>query len=242
MTEIFEKIRQFRRIAFEPVTEDRDGDLTASKFSGKPWLAETENWPTCGICGKKMQLFVQLNLDNLPQELNNQFGSGLLQMFYCTNSDVMCEVQAEAYFPFAKSTFLRVVNPTAGKAAANIGIPLPGVIPDYFPAKIITGWVQKEDFPNLDEIESLGLKLTDTAWDEIADNYYPHGGDKLAGWPAWVQSIEYPDCPICGKPMRLVFQVDSEDHLPYMFGDVGWGHITQCQTHLDVVAFGWACT
>lgn len=237
-----EKIKQFRRSAFVPVTEDRDGDLTATKFSGKPWLDETESWPKCGICGKEMQLFVQLNLDRLPQELNRQFGSGLLQMFYCTNSDQECEVEAEAYFPFAKSTLLRVVNPSAGKAAGNIEIPSPAVIPDYFPAKLITGWTQKVDYPNSEEIESLGLKLTNDEWDEIADSDFPLGGDKLAGWPAWVQSIEYPDCPVCKEPMRLVFQIDSEDNLPYMFGDVGCGHITQCQTHLDVVAFGWACT
>jgi uncharacterized protein YwqG len=242
VAEIIEKIRQFRRAAWKPVTENRDGALTASKFSGKPWLGETESWPVCGICGKEMQLFIQLNLDHLPQELNNRYGSGLLQMFYCTNSDVMCEFEADAFNPFAKSTLLRVVNPLAGKAAAGIEIPSPTVIPDYFPAKVITGWVQKEDYPDPEETESLGLKLTDDEWDELADNHYPQGGDKLAGWPAWIQSIEYPDCPVCKEPMRLVFQIDSDDNLPYTFGDVGCGHITQSENQLDVVAFGWACT
>ena len=41
--------------------------------------------------------------------------------------------------------------------------------------------------------------------------------------------------------MALVFQVDSEDHVPFMFGDTGCGHVTQCPDHKDVVAFGWAC-
>ena len=39
-----------------------------------------------------------------------------------------------------------------------------------------------------------------------------------------------------------IFQLDSEDHVPFMFGDVGTGHITQCPEHLEVVAFGWACS
>ena len=65
--------------------------------------------------------------------------------------------------------------------------------------------------------------------------------DKLAGWPCWVQGNEQPLCPTCGSTMRLLFQVDSEDHVPFMWGDAGIGHITQCPTHLDVVAFGWAC-
>lgn len=60
--------------------------------------------------------------------------------------------------------------------------------------------------------------------------------------PLWVQGIEYPNCPVCNQKMRLVFQLDSEDNLPFMFGDVGCGHITQCKTHKTQVAFGWACS
>jgi hypothetical protein len=41
--------------------------------------------------------------------------------------------------------------------------------------------------------------------------------------------------------MRLVFQVDSEDNVPHMFGDAGIGHLTQCPDHKDVLGFGWAC-
>ena len=41
--------------------------------------------------------------------------------------------------------------------------------------------------------------------------------------------------------MDLVFQLDSEKNVPFMFGDAGVGHITQCPTHKDVVAFTWAC-
>jgi uncharacterized protein YwqG len=41
--------------------------------------------------------------------------------------------------------------------------------------------------------------------------------------------------------MRMVFQLDSEKSLPFMFGDAGIGHVTQCPDHLEVVAFGWAC-
>ncbi len=67
-------------------------------------------------------------------------------------------------------------------------------------------------------------------------------GDKLAGWPVWVQGMEHPSCPRCGRRMWLVFQLDSEDHLPFMFGDMGTGHLTQCPEHLEVVAFGWACS
>lgn len=241
MEPVLEKIQAYQRTTWLPETEDRDGELNSSKFSGKPWLSENESWPKCGNCGKEMQLFVQLNLDELPPELGHEYGRGLLQMFYCTSSDPLCEDEGEAYFPFSKSTLLRVIDPTGQKAAANIEIPT-RAIPDYFPAKAITGWTQSEDYPNTEELHTLDVELSDDDWDELVDTNYPRGGDKLAGWPAWIQGVEYPNCPVCGETMRLVFQVDSEDHLPYMFGDVGTGHITQCKKHLDQVAFGWACT
>jgi uncharacterized protein YwqG len=67
-------------------------------------------------------------------------------------------------------------------------------------------------------------------------------GDKLGGWPYWIQGAEYPDCPECGARMEVVFQLDSNNNLPFMFGDVGCGHITQCPRHKDVVTFAWACS
>lgn len=67
-------------------------------------------------------------------------------------------------------------------------------------------------------------------------------GDKLAGWPRWIQGAERPECPLCGQQMEVLFQVDSEDHVPFMFGDAGIGHITQCSQHPKIVTFAWACS
>jgi hypothetical protein len=82
-------------------------------------------------------------------------------------------------------------------------------------------------------------RISECAAERIA-NSEPQ--DKLAGWPCWIQGVEYPNCPRCGRRMIHVFQLDSEDHVPFMFGDVGCGHITQCPDHNEVVAFGWACS
>lgn len=41
--------------------------------------------------------------------------------------------------------------------------------------------------------------------------------------------------------MELLFQIASEENLPYTFGDVGVGHVTQCPAHRERLAFGWAC-
>ena len=41
--------------------------------------------------------------------------------------------------------------------------------------------------------------------------------------------------------MKFIFQIDSKCNIPYRFGDLGIGHITQCNQHKDVLAFKWAC-
>lgn len=228
-------IRAFMRAAFLPKVSEGDGALKASKFSGKPWLNKNEHWPVCQHCGKPMQLFLQLNLNSLPESIQGEFGTGLLQLFYCTSTDTDCEAECEAWLPFAKSMLVRVVQPDM--EALDIEIP---DIDNYFPPKQIVRWEEIQDYPNPEECTELGIDLTDNEWDNIGSEY-AHSGDKLSGWPCWVQGIEYPNCPVCNQRMRLVFQLDSENNLPFMFGDVGCGHITQCKTHKTQVAFGWAC-
>ncbi len=68
-----------------------------------------------------------------------------------------------------------------------------------------------------------------------------HEGDKVGGWPFWVQNPEWGACRKCGDAMRVILQLDSEDNTPWMFGDTGTGHLSQCPKHPDVLAFAWAC-
>lgn len=222
----------YQRKAWKPLTGDGDGARSGSKFSGRPWLAKGDPYPLCQNCGKPMPFFLQLNLKDLPGPLLGQFGEGLLQLFYCTGD---CETDCEAYFPFAKSTLLRLVDPTGEAEEIDDAL-----LVDSFPAKTISGWQEQEDYPNFEESEALGVELSEAEWEALEDTY-PVPGDKLGGWPHWVQGVEYPACPLCRETMTLVFQLDSEDNLPFMFGDVGCGHITQCKTHKEQVAFGWAC-
>jgi uncharacterized protein YwqG len=237
-------ILPFKHAAWKPIVKKKDGSITDSKFSGVPYLKAEEEYPRCENCGKALQLFIQLNLDQLPEAVGNNYGSGLLQLFYCINEKPLCEVECEAFFPFAKSVLVRIVQieqniPSSGKS----------ILESLFPPRLITGWKEVEDYPNWEERESLGTEIAEVDWENLVDEWgtsfdewFPHGGDKLAGYPRWIQSIEYPDCPVCGEQMQLVFQIDSDDNLPYMFGDVGCGHITQCKNHKDQLAFGWACS
>ena len=230
-------VKSFGRSAWKPIVENGDGPLSASKFAGLAFVKPDEEYPLCQNCGKPLQLFVQLDLDTLPEQLREEFGRGLLQLFYCVSEKPLCEVECSAFFPFAKSVVTRIIPPETTATAVER--------PSFegaFPPKLIIGWEEMEDFPGGDEAESLGIELDEDEMDALCESGYPLAGDKLAGYPMWVQGIEYPDCPVCGEEMRLLFQIDSEDNLPFMFGDIGCGHITQCKTHREQVAFGWACS
>ena len=69
----------------------------------------------------------------------------------------------------------------------------------------------------------------------------PVPGDKWLGWPAWIQSPWYPNCPECDRPMQFLMQIASECNLPYMFGDAGNGYLMVCPAHSNRVAFPWDC-
>lgn len=230
-------IRRLRRTTWKPDVRDEDGSSHGSKFGGTPWLRHEESWPNCQHCGKPMPLFLQLNLAALPEPLRGEFGPGLLQLFYCISEDPSCETECDAFFPFTPGKLVRIIQsegtfqPEKRREAAQA-----------FPSKRIIGWRAEDDYPNWEECAEYGLTLSDKEWDKLAKQGFPRAGDKMAGWPLWVQRIEYPLCPICHERMRFVFQIDSNDHIPYMFGDLGCGHITQCPTHTTQVTFAWACS
>jgi uncharacterized protein YwqG len=248
-------LAKHRRPAWKPIVEEGHGPAAVSKFGGTPWTGPGAPWPECGHCKEPLPLFLQLDLGDLPEELGQRFGMGLLQLFYCTRDDCQGEGGWE---PFADDlSRVRVVQPT--RPILMTSAPRRE---RHLPAKQIVGWTRFTDLPTPCEHDELGLKTTydfeagtlrlecpeldfdltnrmdDCPAEEIAIS---ERGDKLAGWPGWVQGVEYPYCPRCGHRMLHLFQLDSEDNIPFMFGDVGCGHITQCPEHKEIVAFGWAC-
>jgi predicted DNA-binding WGR domain protein/uncharacterized protein YwqG len=254
----------YRRLMFIPDVQDGDLGLTASKFGGTAWLAEGESWPHCGGCRRPMQLFLQLNLDQLPAELGRRFGEGLLQYFMCTWTDVEkeCGAMTQAYFPLSENKLVRVVR--------HDYLPRSVSAPDVgtnFPCKTMVGWKKSEEYPRFIEWERLGLReeddfdrdadlvrflrcdrpkvnmqTSDQMYEFLTGPAWCSQGDKLAGWPWWTQEVEYPDCPKCGCSMtNVVFQLDSRTNLPYSFGRSGIGNVFQCPKHLDSVVFIWYC-
>lgn len=226
---------EYSREGFKPMTEDGSGEEGASsRFGGAAWLAEGTSWPICPNCKKAMQFFVQINLTDAPKAARQQAGEGLIQLFYCTTK--VCEDECEAFFAFSKSVVVRRVDVTGAGSVPSPPTSAP------FPAKRIVGWTSVVDIPSIQDAEELGLEDEALEVENQDEMDEPADGDKLLGWPHWVQGAEYPTCTECGRSMEYLFQLDSKDNLPYMFGDAGIGHITYCTLHTNILAFGWACT
>jgi hypothetical protein len=231
-----ERIHEWKRTAWLPVTEAGDGPATASKFSGTPWLGPGESWPACPRCQKPMALFLQLDLGALPRELGGELGVGLLQMFYCVSRSE-CTTRGEGCRdPFSPYQLLRRIDPGAGGPPASLP-----TFDDPIPARLITGWEPVEDYPDGTELGDLGIETDDDVVDALCDlGYMPHQNDKLGGWPSWPQYADYPRCRACGRELWMIFQLESDQNLRYMFGDDGCGHITGCPDHPDELAFTWS--
>lgn len=227
-----EKLGPHRRTTWIPAVEDGAGAPEDSRFGGAPWMRPGESWPVCGQCGQPLRFFLQINGRGLPRAGAQALEGGLLQFFYCTNDDAACS----GWETWSPSSLVRLIplDDLGGGTMDETG-------PEPFPVKRITGWTESADYPGPEEAGELGIEFSDEDYDALDEAGYPRWGEKLMGWPNWVQGVEYPDCPDCGTRMEMLFQVESESNIPWMWGDVGAGHITQCPRHHNRLTFGWAC-
>lgn len=243
--------RAHARVAWRPQTQSGEGEPAGSRFGGLPWLPRGTAHPTCGDCGRPLRLLVQLDLATLPPAPQAQLGtSSLLQALYCEGDDCI------AAGPFDRAHLVRALAPGPGARAPMVGAP--------FPERRIVGWQALEnDLPSPEEHEheglhvdydfkagtlsvrcpEVGLAPTTLPLDALESEELGQAfdKDKLLGWPRWVQNVEYPACPRCHRQMQYVFQLDSEDNLPWMWGDAGIAHVTRCPEHPDVLTLVWAC-
>lgn len=228
-------LSKYKKKAYLPQTQDNQNKFSsASKIGGFPYLRNENDWPVCPNCNKNMQLFLQLNLNDLPENQDK----GLIQLFYCTTDKPHCESDLEAFFPFSKAVCCRKIDITEESSQIEPNLQ------EVFSEKVIVGWNPVDDYPHFEEYEQLGIEIDDDIYELMEEKEIglPIEKDKLFGWPYWVQSVEYPFDRKTETQMELLFQLDSEDNLPYMFGDAGIGHLTQSPDNKDELGFGWACS
>jgi hypothetical protein len=242
-----------RRPAWRPRTIacNSDPGLLASKFGEIPWLDADEHWPGCARCWGPLHPVLQLNLSQLPEECRFGLDDGLLQLFGCIR-DCRWDQPADVRRSTDLTTLVRRVRPDSRIRSVD---PPPEVLNK--PIDLITEWELRDDYPRSLEQEELGLKYeyiwghraVRVEWQEggvilewVEDTEIAEAissvqdGDKLGGWPAWPRRVAYPDCGRCGRPMRLLFQIDDR-HMRLMGDHISHGFIMQCSDHREQVAF-----
>lgn len=228
--------------AWYPKVRQQEGSLLDSKFLGKPYLLPGEQYPHCSNCGKPMQLFVQLNLNTLPEGLAGVFGSGLLQLFYCTSTEPHCDSDCDANVAFADEPgmgkLIRIVEPMGDEEDYELPI-----FERRAGSLCVLEWQSVSDRPSLLDLEHYESLFSSSEWNRLYDIHnFPLSGDKLGGYPLWIQGDYRPQCPRCQTTMEYIFQLDCEGVLPFDFGGNGCGHITQCPNHKEIIEFTYECT
>lgn len=246
-------VRAHTRTAWVPWLDDEADPLNGSRFGGSPWIPTGEAVPPCGVCEEPLRLLLQLALDELPPEARGALpSSGMVQAFYCEYPE--CEQDGSGWEPFSKVHLVRIIASDGPGAIEVYGQP--------FPVRAISGWDPAPDLPAADEQDELGLVFDydfasnqvrvrcksvqldapPISMDELQAEQVSQAssGDKLRGWPHWVQHVSYPRCPQCSGAMEYVFQLDSDHHLPFVWGDAGVAHLSQCAQHPEVLTLAWA--
>jgi hypothetical protein len=233
------------RTAFAPVCEPSPGDPARSKLGGLPMLASGEAWPRCA-CGAAMPLALQLARAEVPAAAQVCFpeGAGWLQLFYCCDGSCGVEDAWTAASPNKRLRFLSASGATAPRELPELRDV------DWAPHDIVR-WDEHTDTPSSEDLEGAPRDVLDDRHaladharlePDLAHLAGPRRGDKLLGWPAWEQAPDWQPCPRCGARMEPLFQLDAyQGALTMLFAADGTGHVTQCPTHLDALAFVWAC-
>jgi uncharacterized protein YwqG len=210
--EVINELEKHKRTAYIPITKLNNKSFsTDSKYGGYPYLRNENDWPICENCNLHMQLFLQLNLNNIPVKKEN----GLIQLFYCTNSEKNCESELESFFPFSKAVECRKIK------IENEPIQIEPNLLDVFDEKLIIDWEEKNDYPHFEEYELLKIEVDiENEVNELMEERNKGltiSEDKLFGFPYWVQSEEYPYDRKTETRMELLFQIGESENIPYMF-------------------------
>lgn len=246
--------KKYGLLTWYPTVEDTDGALTDSKFAGVPALREHDLIPTCPDCHKPLQLLLQLNLEQIAEQIPHDFGCGLVQVFLCVDDE--CE---QKFGDRIKNQVCRYI------ALTEVSTRVAELSENAFPPKKIVSWREEMTFPHvddyaaygidyesfpddLDEDEDILVRVTCDEFgirfisddDEIQRVITPESqGARLAGYSDWTYGKLTKICPICSQEMWVIFEFDSESHIPYWFGRYQKAHLVQCKTHPEQLKLIW---
>ncbi len=236
---------QHSRPGWKPSFGSGDGDRPFGWYNATP-PAGAGPTPTCGECEDPMELVLAVDLSGVPAELGHPLREGMVEVYYC-NGGLDLECYPETWDPYAAGHHVRVVDPYGSDAGPTGG-------------RVITGWELTTDRPDRDDLIELGAQISfgsddfrfavpdagidlDVGYGEHLDEVIgtPAQGDKLGGWPNWVQYRQHAACSTCGEELTHFYQLDDGGPHGLMFGDAGCAYVGYCRTHPEIMTLHWQC-
>ena len=210
-------IRQTTKLEIQPASRPPENSQLESHFGGHPYFEKGEEWPK-GKNGKHLdfifQVFNSSELE-LPKSIE------LVQFFYDweefpwdTGNDGWL---VKIYGKVDKESTEFIAKPIDLDKSKFCKL-------EFNPTQTLPDWEGIDLFGN--DASKLSCVLNeDEPWDSydqivtklIGEQDYQ---SQLGGYPKWVQGESTPKDNE-GKPMKLLFQIDSEDNAGLMWGDVG---------------------
>ena len=192
-------LEQCGRLCALPDLRVAGGAPGASRLGGYPSLEDPSAWPRCGLCREPMTFLAELVASELSGLLEPLPFEGRLQIFACPNCD-------------------RPEHFTSGRCVRQIGLDavvattLPDEGPHWsrfmIPKRSIVGWRVARDTPDIDEVNQLCDHDIEEASELLAERGHRHRGEKVSGWPSWIQDIDYGECDVCpGTALVFVMQL-----------------------------------
>jgi hypothetical protein len=216
------------------VTRKSGGDLLETRFGGRPYAEADDRWPICGGCGAGLTFVFQWNLAECPH--TQECGLGVF--FYCFRCSSWGDVPEGLIDAWALRTydhahlsrFVPMVDPSTDEHQLR---------PSGTSIKII------ESLPDWESLDQVSPSLRDLFWNRYPHapfDVYEHMVDRLIGqrpglltqidgYPRWVQGGHFYKCPTCQAPMRMRAQIDSEESVGLIWGDMGRLYLFGCNNH-----------
>lgn len=210
-------IRPTTKLEIQPASRPPENSQLESHFGGHPYFETGEEWPKSKN-GKHLDFIFQVF--NAP-ELELPSGIALVQFFYdweefpwSTENDGWL-VKTYSKVDQEKSTFISKPKDLRKSKFCKVEFKQQSSLPDWEGIDLYGNNASKlscvlnQDEP-WDAYRQIATKL-------VGEQDYQ---SQLGGYPKWVQGESTPN-GIDGNPMKLLFQIDSEDNAGLMWGDVG---------------------
>lgn len=166
---------------------------------------KNEAWPVCATCARPLFPALQLDGTTLPETLRSE---GVVSLLVCTHG---CD-NTKSGAPGVVCRVLKDLELVELAAPEDVD----SKPRDEGRAGGVASFARITDHPSSEERHAIAL-------DQEASEAVPsRGGDKLGGWPAWVQGDETPACPHCAQRMAPLVQLDDSPAAHTPGRPTGW--------------------